>query len=227
MISKARPEQVSHRLSGPNHNGSRKDHAMAPKALLPPDILRQLLRYEPETGKLFWKERGTEIFHLVGRSSGNHAPATFNARFSGKEALTAIKNSGHLHGLIFQRLALAHRVAWAIYYGVDAAENIDHINHDPADNRISNLRLASFAENAKNRSPNRGKASGLPHGVAVKHNASGPRYFAQICVDKKNRHLGYFDTAAEASNAYSKAAKSYGFHENHAIIKALMAQEGE
>lgn len=40
-------------------------------------------------------------------------------------------------------------------------------------------------------------------------------------------HLGYFDTVAAASDAYAKAAASKGFHTNHAIIRAMIAQEGE
>lgn len=195
---------------------------MAMKALPSPEVLRQLLRYEPETGKLFWKERGPEFFSAGGRTTAKHASSTFNTRYAEREALTAAKASGHLHGLIFRRSMMAHRVAWAIHYGSFPAENIDHINHNPADNRICNLRLAGYAENAKNRSPNKTKASGLPTGVSVKHNASGPRYFAQIQLNKKNHHLGYFATSAEASAAYMSAANEMGFHANHAILRALI-----
>ena len=35
---------------------------MAPKALPSPEVLRQLLCYEPDTGKLFWKERSRDMF---------------------------------------------------------------------------------------------------------------------------------------------------------------------
>ena len=45
----------------------------------------------------------------------------------------------------------AHRVAWAIYYGEDPGDlEVDHINHDRDDNRISNLRLVTRSENREN-----------------------------------------------------------------------------
>ena len=209
----------------PNPNGSYEDHVMASKALPSPQVLRQLLRYEPDTGKLFWKERGPEWFAAGGRTSSNHASATWNTRYAGREALTARKTSGHLHGLLFRRATMAHRVAWAVYYGAYPAGHIDHINHDPADNRIANLRVVDDAANAKNRSPNKRKKSGLPAGVCIKRQAAGVRYFAQIQVNGKNNHLGYFDTPEEAHAAYLEAAKDHGFHENHAILRAYAAQQ--
>jgi hypothetical protein len=52
------------------------------------------------------------------------------------------------------------------------------------------------------------------------------RYFAQIQVEGKNHHLGYFDSASAAKAAYDGAKQRYGFHENHAI-KALIAEEAK
>jgi len=51
------PAGACNTKSGPNRNGSYEDHVMAAKALPSPEVLRQLLRYEPDTGKLFWRER--------------------------------------------------------------------------------------------------------------------------------------------------------------------------
>ena len=45
---------------------------------------------------------------------------------------------------------MAHRVAWAIYYGVWPTGMIDHINGDGLDNRICNLRDVTHKENARN-----------------------------------------------------------------------------
>ena len=51
----------------------------------------------------------------------------------------------------------AHRIAWLLYYGDFPNGNIDHINRDKSDNRISNLRIASYAVNNNNakRTPNK------------------------------------------------------------------------
>lgn len=70
----------------------------------------------------------------------------------------------------------------------------------------------------------KGKRSGLPHGVSVRVNKGINRYFAQIQVGGKNHHLGTFDTPEDAAAAYIKAAQDNGFHENHAILRALQAQ---
>ena len=158
--------------------------------------LREMLSYAPKTGELNWSVRRS-----------NTIPA-------GKPAFTAKKNSGHLHGLINRKSYMAHRVAWAIFYGEWPQGAIDHINGIPDDNRIENLRLANAAENAMNRRPNDRKASRLPHGVSRKNNG---RFFAQIQKDGKGHHLGYFGTIAEAEEAYKAAARDMGFHENHGL----------
>lgn len=44
----------------------------------------------------------------------------------------------------------AHRIAWFLYYGTYPTQEIDHINRDRADNRISNLRLVSRSQNVRN-----------------------------------------------------------------------------
>lgn len=143
----------------------------------------------------------------------------------GMPALAAKKQSGHLHGFVRGVPLQAHRAAWALYYGYWPETFIDHINGQRDDNRIVNLRLVDVRDNAKNRRPNKGKKSGLPHGVSLKSNG---RYFAQIQEGKTNRHLGYFDSAAEAKAAYDAARVKLGFHENHGTIpESLIAQEAD
>lgn len=162
--------------------------------------LSELLRYDPESGKIFWKVRRSNLV------------------YAGREALTASKNSGHKHGRIYRKAYMAHRVAWALHYGEWPDGAIDHINGIPDDNRIENLRLASASENAMNRRPNKMKKSGLPHGVSVRRNG---RYFAQIQKYGRNHHLGLFDTVEQAREAYMNAKSNMGFHENHGeVIKA-------
>lgn len=82
---------------------------------------------------------------------------------------------------------------------------VDHINHDPLDNRRANLRLCTPVENSRNRKPTPGRA--LPKGVKFHVN----RYEASIRVVGKLLYLGRFDTAAEAADAYRRAAvKHFG-----------------
>ena len=207
----------------PNRNASRGDSIMADKGLPSPEVLRQLLRYEPDTGKLFWLRRGAEWFSPGGRTSSEHAARTWNAKHAGREALTCRKKFGHLAGTLFDREVKAHRVVWCIIHGEWPTGYIDHINHDPSDNRPENLRLVNEKDNAKNRSANRQKASGLPHGVRLKVNKTCIRYAAVIGINGKQKHLGYFDTPELASAAYRSAAAKYNFHPNHgAVLRAKM-----
>ena len=75
---------------------------MADNHLPPPNELRQLLRYDPETGKLFW----------LPRAGDTRGERFFNTRFAGKEALTYL-SKGYRVGSINDADAKAHRVAWA------------------------------------------------------------------------------------------------------------------
>ena len=86
-----------------------------------PDLLRELLRYEPDTGKLFWRERPIEMF-----TADRHMNA-WNARYKNHEAFTADDGKGYRQGKIFNKATKAHRVIWTIHYGAWPDDQIDHI----------------------------------------------------------------------------------------------------
>lgn len=91
---------------------------------------RSLLRYEPKTGKLFWRER---------KGPGN---SFFNKQFAGGEALTTINKDGYRFGMVRSKLYLAHRVIWAMVYDKYPVGLIYHANGNKADNRLRNLHCA-------------------------------------------------------------------------------------
>lgn len=181
---------------------------MATRQLPSPEVLRQLLRYEPDTGKLFWKERGPEWFSessYAGRATrtAEWACAVWNNRNAGKQAFTADNGKGYRAGTIFGVKLKAHRVCFAILTGEWPPEQVDHINGDPRDNRACNLRLAGSSQNAWNKGPYARNRTGLK-GVSFKRQTK--RWSASIKAHGKQRHLGYFETPEMAHAAYVKAA---------------------
>lgn len=193
--------------------------AMADRADITPELLRQLLRYEPETGKLFWLARGEEHF-TVSRSSALSQAKVFNSRHLGKPALHHTDKYGYLNGAIYRMPFKAHRVGWAIYHGSWPDGEIDHINGNPSDNRLSNLRDATRTENMKNRA--------MPLNTQRKYfgvswSKKRMRWEARIFVDQKYKLLGYFASEDEAVLARKSAEREYGFHPNHG--RALAEQE--
>lgn len=176
---------------------------MAKKALPSTEVLRQLLRYDPGTGKLFWKERGPEWF----MSARDHKK--WNTRYAGSEAFTSTSH-GYRAGAIFHHTYRAHRVIWAIVHGDICDLNIDHINGDRSDNSLNNLRLTSAKENMKNC----GLKSNSKFGVfGIRKNCR--KWNARISVNGRDVFLGSFDTFDAAVAARKSAESKYGFHENH------------
>lgn len=151
--------------------------------------VRQWLRYEPDTGKFFWV-RSPNKRKPVGSDAGSFYNLAVSITIGG-------------------RRALAHRLAWLLTYGKWPSAVIDHINGNPADNRIVNLRDVSQSVNMQNvRRAKRNTRSGVL-GVQV---SDSPRrrnkpYYVQLVADGKRRYFGSFATVEEAHAAYVSAKR--------------------
>jgi hypothetical protein len=156
------------------------------------DELRRLFRYDPHTGKVFW---------LVGHRRGKEA-GTVN--LEGYVRISVGNNPA--------RYAKAHRVAMALMRGeiIPDAMHVDHLNGDKTDNRAVNLRVCTAKENGENSRRSKNNTSGFK-GVSRLGNGLQKRFRAFICHNRKQIHLGCYDSAEDAHAAYLKAAADLGW----------------
>lgn len=162
--------------------------------MLDDNTLRKLAcerwEYLPESGLFIWKVRRPHI--KVGDAAGCVACDT-------GYVLLSVDNVKYK----------AHRIAWLVTHGDLPKMDIDHINGDRSDNRISNLRAVDRRVNLQNmRWATSLNKSGLL-GVSPNHK----RWAASIRVNGKKKHLGTFDTPQQAQEAYvvEKAISHKGF----------------
>lgn len=167
----------------------RKEFAAKPKVALTPERLRELVCYDPETG----------VFtRVAGNRSDLHG---HKARPTGKDKYPKMALDGVKYS--------CHRLAWFWVHKEWPQEEVDHINGDRTDNRISNLRAVSRLLNAQNiRTLNRKNTSGF---TGVSFAKDKGKWVVRIKTPGKYRHVGYFSSKEEAGAAYVEAKRR--FHE--------------
>ena len=97
-----------------------------------------------------------------------------------------------------------HRLAFLYQTGQWPARQVDHINGVRDDNRWSNLRESTNAQNSQNE--RRARSSNTVGFLGVSRHRSG-RFRARIVVDGKERSLGLHDTPQIAHSAYLSAKR--------------------
>ncbi len=168
---------------------------MAPTTLPSRDLVRQLLRYDSDTGVLRWNPRPREMFANDQWFQG------WNTRYADTVA-GSVNAGGYLFiGIEHTHRYYAHRLIWLLIHGDPVPDIIDHVDCDPLNNRISNLRAATDGQNKANASVRRDSIAGIKGIVA-----HGRGFKAQIGHGGTNHYLGTFDTMEEAAEAYRNAA---------------------
>ena len=144
------------------------------------DMVRSYVHYDPSTG----------VFRCI-RASGR--------RSAGSEIGSRMRKSVRLNfgGHFFP----AHHVAWILSYGKWSEGPIDHINGNPFDNRLCNLREATVQLNNVNRRVQRNSKTQVK-GVSLTESG---RYRARMRLNGSRPTLGFFDTIEEAKAAYDSA----------------------
>lgn len=147
--------------------------------------LREILSYDPETGIFRWiKARGP--------------------RSAGAVAGWVKPGAGYIYIRLGTRNYPAHRLAFLYMEGCLPSHTVDHRNGIRDDNRWKNLRHATAAENARNKSVSAANKSGY---IGVCKPAGRNKWRAQIGANGRNIRLGCFDTREEAARAYEEASR--------------------
>lgn len=106
--------------------------------------------------------------------------------------------TGYLLGSVGPFRYRLHRLAWLYMTGIWPAEEIDHINGDPADNRWVNLRECNHQQNNHNQPMRRNNTSGVK---GVSWNSRARKWHVQVCLNYKIHHGGLHSTLIEAEAA--------------------------
>jgi len=120
-----------------------------------------------------------------------------------------LSTAGHVHVSLSKNgkektFGIHHLIALAFIPNPENKKFVDHINEIKTNNHITNLRWATRPENGYNRGKNKNNTSNYK---GVSFYKAENKFSAQIKIDGKQKHLGYFTTAEEASEAYETMAK--------------------
>jgi hypothetical protein len=121
----------------------------------------------------------------------------------GQEAGYARKDTGRRVVNVDNRLHYAHRLIFLLHHGW-LPEEVDHIDGDPANNRIENLRAATHAQNQWNSARRCDNTSGVK---GVCWYPQTRKWTAQIRANGKRKRLGYYPTIEAAAEAIRTAQK--------------------
>ena len=157
------------------------------------DKAHDLFVYEPKTGRLIRR-----ISQLGGGPAGSEAGSFDTLGYR------RVQVGGKSHK--------THRVIWLMNYGKWPKNEIDHIDHDPANNRLNNLRNADRTANGKNQKLSKNNTSGL---CGVLWHKRDEVWTARIQNTERFIHLGNFDNLLDAACARKSAEIDHGYHENH------------
>jgi hypothetical protein len=148
--------------------------------------LKEVLNYHPTTGDFAWK--------ITSGKSRKGSPAGY------------ISKRGYVQIGLEGKIYLAHRLAWFYVTGVWPTKNVDHIDGNPTNNAIENLRLASQSENIRNSRLSKSNTSGHK---GVCWDSKHGRWLAYLKLNYKHVLFKLYDSFDDAVAAVDSARQKY------------------
>lgn len=159
------------------------------KPLPSAEYVRSRFSYDPALGVFRWLWSKDKL-------------PKWNGKHAGKVA-GSIDKTGHVFRSIDGQHYMAHRIAWLVVYGLEPDGFIDHKDGNPANNAISNLRIATTTQNSANASIRADNTSGA-RGVCFDKQRG--LWKAAISNNGRRWCLGHFKSPLDAAAAYERAA---------------------
>jgi len=152
--------------------------------------------------KLRWRPR-TDI--VSSPHNYRNPQKTWNSNWAGKPAGSV--TTGYWCVLLKGKWFKCHRLIYAHFFGeIPKGAFVDHVDGNPLNNEISNLRIATCAQNNANSKCGKNHSSGLK---GAHFRVRSQKYESSIRFGGKLMHLGCFKTAQEAHQAYIAATIKY------------------
>jgi hypothetical protein len=150
-------------------------------------VVNYFMNYDFETGTVTWRFNASR-YMKAGKSVGS------------------VDSTGYYQTRFLSHSYKLHRLCWLLYYKEDPGSMcVDHIDGNKINNKIENLRLATYQQNRFNsplRSNNKTGATG------VYWSKRSNCYIAKVCMNGRQVYSGHFSSFQDAVNARNNAAKN-------------------
>lgn len=166
------------------------------------EFLKSILRYDSETGIFTWRK-----FRGGSAKAGTVAGS--------------LDSKGYVQIKIKHRLYLAHRLAWLYVHGEMPSGHIDHVDRNPKNNAIANLRICTRFENHQNLGIRANNTSGA---TGVSWIKASKKWLAYINANGKRIRIGRYESKDDAIAARLKAKMV--IHRFHPVQPVCGAQQG-